>query len=273
VIRMRLQQFAQAAELLDAAASVDPRFPGVQYALGVSRFNAGEIAKAAAPLAQAVAQDPGNPAARRLLAMVSINGEMYEEAIDLLQNDPDLKTDPAISMALGIALTHGNRSTEAEAIFVRLLREHGPSASLFVGLGRALAYQGRFEPATAAASKALALDARVPEGRSVLGFIQLQTGRLAEAEESLRAELVAHPDQVESQRLLAAVLQAQGRNDEAIPLLRAIVDAWPDAPDARLRLSEAYTKAGKTELAKEQMETYRRLAKKQSGENRRLDWD
>jgi tetratricopeptide (TPR) repeat protein len=265
VIRMRLQQFAQAAELFEAASSVDPQFPGVQYALGVSRFNAGKFAQAFAPLAQAVAQDPGNPAPRRLLAMVSINGELYLEAIDLLQNDPDLKTDPAIAMALGIALAHGDRSTEAEAIFVRLLREHGPSAAFFVGLGRALAYQGRFEPATEAVSKALALDPRVPEGRSVLGFIQLRTGRLAEAEESLRAELVAHPDQVVSQRLLGAVLQARGRSEEATALLRAIVDAWPDTPGARLRLSEAYTKLGKTELAKEQMEAYRRLAKKPVG--------
>jgi tetratricopeptide (TPR) repeat protein len=268
VIRTRLQQFAQAAELFEAAASVDPQLPGVQYALGVSRFNAGGFAGAAAPLAQAVAQDAGNRVARRLLAMVSINGELYAEAIDLLQNDPDLKADPAIEMALGIALAHGDRSAEAEAIFVRLLREHDPSPPLFVGLGWALAYQGRFEPATAAVSKAMALNSSAPEGRSVLGFIQLRTGRLVEAEESLRADLVAHPEQVVSQRLLAAVLLARGRGDEAIPLLRAIVEAWPDAPDARLRLSEAYTKLGKTELAKEQMEAYRRLAKKRLGENR-----
>lgn len=260
VIQARARQFTKAAELLDTAVSIDPQFPGVQYALGVSRFNAGEFSAAAAPLTQAVVQDRDNRSARHLLAMVSVIGEMYDESIELLEHDPDVKKDPSLEIALGISLAHGKRAVEAEAIFTRLLDEHGPSAPLLVGLGWALAYERKFESAATAVSKALAIDPRVPEGQSVLGFIQLQTGRIVDAEESLRAELAAHPERVVAQRLLAAVLQAEGRADQAIPLLRAIVDAWPEAADARLRLSEAYTKIGKTELAREQMQAYGRLA-------------
>jgi tetratricopeptide (TPR) repeat protein len=103
VMQARQQQLARAAELFGAAGELAPDFPGVQYALGVTRFNTGEFDKATEPLARAFAADPGNADIRRMLAMASLNTGAHARAAELLESDPELSSNPDLRLALGMA--------------------------------------------------------------------------------------------------------------------------------------------------------------------------
>ena len=103
VIETRRDDIRSAAGLFEAAAGLDAAFPGVQQALGVARFNTGEFDKAIEPLQKASAADTSNPVLRRLLAIAWLNTGASEKAVPLLVADPELRSDPELRLALGMA--------------------------------------------------------------------------------------------------------------------------------------------------------------------------
>jgi len=296
VLETQARRFAQAADLFDEAAAVDPAFPNVQYSLGVARFNARQFDKATAPLARALAASPRDAALRRMLAMAWLETEAYEKAAALLGDDAEREADPSLQFSYGLALARSNHAKDAEAVFASLIARHGDSAKVRVVLGQASAQQGDFEAAIRELTKALELEPDVAEANATLGILYLKQGRLPEAEQALRAELRLRPDDVQSQNALATVLDREGRGQEALPLLRRALEAKPDFADARYQLGKillaegavsealtelqaaaraapddaniryqlgrAYQKLGRTELADEQFEVFRQLKQK-----------
>ncbi|MBW8868039.1 MAG: tetratricopeptide repeat protein, partial [Acidobacteria bacterium] len=192
-------------------------------------------------------------------------------------------------------LVRGDRAAEAEAIFSRLLADHGNTAELSVVLGHAYAQQGNFD----AAVEALQLNPDVADANNALGLIYLKQGKLPEAETALRGEVAAHPGNVKARERLATVLDLLGHSDQAAGELRTVLAAKPDfanaqyllgkillgrgdteqaighlevaarlAPDeanTRYQLARAYQKAGRTEQAEKEFEAYQRLKDTQRG--------
>ena len=126
---------------------------------------------------------------------------------------------------------------EAEAVFSRLIADHGDTPELTVVLGQAHAQQGDYEGAVELLQKALKLQPTVADANATLGFIYFTQGRLKEAEAALRAELAAHADNVRARHTLAAVVDRDGRPDEALPLLRAVLKARPGFAENRWKPS------------------------------------
>jgi tetratricopeptide (TPR) repeat protein len=299
VMQAQGEHFAEAAELLEKAAGVDPDFPRVQYSLGVAHFNAQQFEKATGPLTRALALSPQDAGLKRMLAMAWLNAEKYEKAAELLRDDPDLPVNPSLQFAYGLALAKSERTAEAEAIFSRLLALHGDSPELNVLLGKAHAQMGEFDSAVESLQRALRFKADVAEANGTLGVIYLKQGRMAEAEKALRAELAAHPTDLQSQQNLAVVLESLQQPDAAIPILRSALKAKPDFADARYllgkillaegaaaeavehleaaarvapedakihyQLGRAYQKLGRTELSERELEIYRHLKDKRPG--------
>jgi tetratricopeptide (TPR) repeat protein len=292
-------RFARAIPLLEEAAAIDAGFPGVQKALGVTRFNAGEFAAATAPLAAAAADDPEDADLRRTLALAWLNAGEYARAAELLVADARHSADPGLLYAYGMALVRSERPAEAEAVFARLLDEHADWPELQVLLGQAYAQQGDFPAAINALHRALELAPGVEDARATLASIYLRQGRLAEAEEELHAALGGDPEDVESRYLLATVLSLDRREDVAVDMLRSLLDEVPGHSDARYllgklllaageaeaaaaqleaaaglapaeanvryQLGQAYQKLGRAELAREQFEAFRELKAKERG--------
>ena len=295
VMQARSGRFAEAAELFEKAAEADANVPQVQYALGVAYFNARRYDKATGPLSRALAERPG-PELKRMLATAWLNTKAYDKAADLLRDDPELSANPSLQFAYGLALVRSDRAAEAERVFSQLIARHGDSAELSVLLGQAHAQQVEFEAARESLRRALQLQPDVAEANATMGVINLREGRLAEAEEALRAELKQHPADASAQQNLAIVLDAQQRPAEAIPILRRLLEAEPErataryllgkillaggdataaleqleaaarqAPDdakIRYQLGQAYQRLGRTELAEQQFELFRRLKAK-----------
>lgn len=296
VMQAQAQKFARATEFFAQAADVDADFPQVQYSLGVAYFNAQQFEKAIAPLERALAADAANADTRRMLALASLNAGAYDKAADLLERDPQRTSDPSLQYAFGLALVRGDRASEAEAIFSRLLADHGDTAELQVLIGQAHAQQGDYEAAIQSLQRALRLKADVADANTALGTIYLQQGRLAEAASALKTALATHPNDLRARHTLATVMDLDGRQDEAKTLLRSLLKTKPDHADARYllgkilsaegapleaveqleaairlqsdqpefhyQLAQTYRKLGRTELADEQFAIYQRLKDK-----------
>ena len=117
VMQARQQQLARAAELFGTASELAPEFPGVQYALGVARYNTGEFDKATEPLSRALAGDPGNATLRRMLAMARLNTGAHQKAVELLEGDPELASNPDLRLALGMAYRGLGQAAKANEQF------------------------------------------------------------------------------------------------------------------------------------------------------------
>jgi tetratricopeptide (TPR) repeat protein len=286
-------RFMRAAELFESSAALEPRFPQVQYSLGVAYFNAQRYDKAIPALVRARDEQPQNADLRRMLALASLNAEDYAAAADLLRDDPKLSSDPSLQYAYGLALVRSNRVEEAERIFSRVLAQNPDVPELNVVLGQAHAAQGDFDAAIASFRRAVSLKRDVADANAALGIIYLRQGDLGAARTALEAELAAHPGDIKARHTLATVLDLQGHGDEALRELRAVIAVNPNYADARYlfgkillargaaaeavdhlelaarlapndanthyQLGQAYQRLGRTELAARAFETYQRL--------------
>jgi tetratricopeptide (TPR) repeat protein len=260
VMRAQSQQFARAAEFFEQAAAVDPDFPQVQYSLGVAYFNAHKFDKAAAPLTRAMAGDPRNPAVRRMLALAQLNAGAYADAAKLLADDPARAADPSLQYAYGLALVRSDRAGEAEAVFSRLLAEHGANAELHVILGQAHAQQGEYDAAVRSLERALQLKPEVADAHAALGVMYMKQGKLADAAAALREELRVNPASLTARQTLATVLDLDGQPADAVTLLRDLLSRKPDFGDARYLLGKILLAQGDPQAAVAHLEAAVRLA-------------
>ena len=299
IMHAQAGRFARAAEQFESCADIDARFPQVQFSLGVAYFNAQRYDKAIAPLTHAREEQPQNADIKRMLALASLNTDDYAAAVDLLRDDPMLRSDASLQYAFGLALVRSDRAEEAERIFSRVLAQNPDVPELHVLLGQAHAAQGDFDAAIVSFRRALELKKDVAEANAALGVIYLRQGNLDAAREALTAEVTAHPNDVKARNTLATVLDLQGRSDEALKEVRAVIAVNPNYADARYlfgkillargsaaeavehlelaarlapedanthyQLGQAYQRLGRTELAARAFETYQRLKAKARG--------
>jgi tetratricopeptide (TPR) repeat protein len=260
IMHAQAQRFARAAEFLAQAAEVDPEFPQVQYSLGVAYFNAHQYDKAIAPLERALAANPASADVRRMLALAALSAAAYDKAAELLGSDPRRDGDPSLQYAYALALVRSGRTSQAEAVFARLLADHGSTPELQVLVGQAHAQQGDFESAIAALQRALQLQPDVAEANAALGQIYLKQGKLSEARKALEAELALHPGDADAAQALATVLDMAGEQDDAARILRALVRSRPDFANARYLLGKILLARGAADEAVEHLEAAARLA-------------
>ena len=260
VLETRDGEPRRAADLLAQAAALDPRLPGLQYSLGVARFNAEQFEMATEPLAQALEERPDDLNLRQMLALAWLNSDEYQRAAEMLAELPGMDADPRLQYAYGLALVRGGRAEEAEEVFLELLRENSAWPELNVLLAQAHAHQGDFDAAVELLQRALALDPEVAEAHGTLGEIHLRKGELETAEEHLRAELRSQPDDTRTMFTLATVLDLAQKPEEAKTLLRSLLDTEPHLAKGRYLLGKILLAQGSTEEARQQLEAASGLA-------------
>lgn len=263
VLQTKAGRFARAAELYQQGLELESRFPRrgtneerprLRYALGTALFNSGRFGEATAPLARALEATPGDATLRRMLALAWFNSEGYERAAELLRDDPERGSNPALEYTYAVALVRSGRATEAEPVFARLLAENADWPELNVLLGQAHAQQDDYETAVRYLERALELKGDVAEAHGTLGDIYLRQGKLDAAEQALRAELRSHPGDTRAQHTLAVVLDLNRKPEAALELLGPLLEAKPDLADARYLLGKILLAQGNPEEARAQLE-------------------
>jgi Flp pilus assembly protein TadD len=302
VIAAQQKQSVAAAAQFEAATAADPMFPHAVEGLGVAWFTAGQFDRAQPALTRALERDGGNAVLRRMVALSAFQLDDWPRAAGLLADDPQRLVDPALQFTFGVALVRSGRADEATAAFRQLLAANADSAEVNVVLGLAYAQQGDFDAATTALRHALQIKPDIPQAHATLGTMALKRGELTEAERALRAELAIQPSDSRTRQVLAVVLDLEGRPADALRELRTVIEARPAFSDAQYtmgkillaqgetaealghletaarlapgdanvhyQLAQAYQRAGRTELAREQFDAFRSLKDARRGDPR-----
>jgi cellulose synthase operon protein C len=270
VMQAQRQEFAQAADLFQRAAELDPATPQIHRSLGIAHYNTRRFVSAAAAFDKALASERENAELRRLLALSWLSAEAYDKAAALLRDDPQRSSDSELQTAYLVALIHTQRAAEAQAILARLIAREGASAELSVLLAQAQAALGRDAAASATLGRALTLKPDVADAHLALGKILLERRQLPEAERELRAELATSPGDLGAVCLLAEILQQTGRSAEAVKLLRSVLDSSPEAAEPRRILGTILLASGVAEEAATQLEAAARLRPRDAAIHRQL---
>ena len=245
----------------------DPRNADALHLLGMLAYEAGQLERATACLAEAIYITPWiAPFHNNLGRVLEARGEMedallcFEQALRL---DPDhaeahvnlgntlqrlglleeaiaeyrqgLELRPSCAEAhnnLGNALRTRGQLEEALACFKRALALKPEYAEAWLNRGNVLRDQEHLEEAERSCREALRCNPELAEGHSNLGAILHLEERLEEAEGCCREALRRKPGLSDALANLGAILLQQQRRDEAEACCRQALEGNPDHPEA-----------------------------------------
>ncbi len=108
----------------------------------------------------------------------------------------------------------------------------------------AMRREGRPEQAERALRDALAITGEQPQVLFRLATLQLRSGKLAAAEQTLRRFMQIEPGDAVGHRMLGATLARRGRAEQALAAMTAAVVSDPYSPEARLALGRTMIRQG-----------------------------
>ncbi len=179
----------------------------------------GDPGRAKPLLERALVKDPGNRAARSLLA--TLRGPAEVAAGDF-----------ASQWNLGNALFRSGKLDEAKGAFRAALAINPRSAETHFVLGDVLATMGDPGGAAKEYGETMRLGLRTPVVRTSLGSALLDSGDLSGAEAELRAAVDADPEFADGWNKLGIVLDKTERRPEALGSFSRALEVHPDHADA-----------------------------------------
>ena len=200
-----------------------------------------------------------------VLVTIANEGKRYEKLAALWRWSLDRMPNPIIYVELIRTLIDANKFDAAEAAFRELFEKFADerTARNLNELARVQARAEKFDAATATVREALKLEPNDADSTRMLAILLNQAGKPDEAIATLREALrldVANPD---LNSLLGGFLTQAGKNDEAIALFKGLIEKFPNNDEvvkaARQGLSTVYTNLG--DFAKGEAELEILLAK------------
>jgi len=152
-----------------------------------------------------------------------------------------------IQLEHGLVLAAVGQTKAAIAAFHRAVAADPSLAEAWQGLAEALELTG--DAAGAQQAQAQRIKAGTRDPVLMAAAVALVEGRLAEAEQGLRAALAAQPEAPAALRMLAEVAARQGRPDEAEAVLRRALDLAPSFAAARYNLATIVYRQGRSQEA------------------------
>lgn len=267
-----------------------PELADIQFLLGRAYLLSGEVGLAREVLERAVALDPRQYEARRILAWLDSGAGRTKEARQRLEDI--LKTEPGDLASLGLLLnlqvaardwghtkdtlsrirnipganfladvTEGHlylarrQYDKAVGAFERALAANQDAPEPLIALVRIEVNQGRLVQAQARLKDVLSHRPNHPYAHSVLGEVLLLQGDQAGAESRFRDATRLKPDWVTPWLNWATLKLSQKKPEEAEQILRAGLGANPRAEELHMLLASTLGERGQADLAIQEYET------------------
>ena len=249
----------------------------LQFTLGQMYLRNGDAKKSVQAVSRVVAQNPGNPQARQLLAAAyaaagDLKGAIgtLEEVVEYLpalatdlaryleQNSQPREAAAAYSVALTqrpndrqlkvqriVALSKAKEFSEAARFAGEARRQHPDDVNFPMLQARALFDAGDRSGAIAVAEQAVKSFPKDANTQWVLVGLYEDAGRSSDVEKQLRQMLVNEPSNARALNHLGYLLANRGEQlDEAISMVRKALDSDPDRPEYLDSLGWALFKKG-----------------------------
>lgn len=248
-VLLELKQFSEAEPHLRQAVASEPDRAEFHHSLGELLL--------ARTLEAAIFKETRSGVGQPRMRNVDAEGlKALERAVEL---DPDLLK---ARLRLGRAYYDLNRHDLALEQFEAIARKN----SRYPWIHSSLAVVHMNAGAVESAVQALRMELRnYPDHHSArleLGEALLKSGDTAQAVEhlvQLEEEDVSPADRVSLNHSLSKAYRDLGRLEKALAASRRALELDPDFPDGHYLLAQLYEQAGKAELARQQMDAFRRV--------------
>ena len=237
LIRLGQRRAREAVEELEAARELEPTYPDIRAWLGLARLAAGDARGAARSLERAVALRREFSRAHRHLALAQHALGFTAEALRAARRgwirDTEVPTfgRPALS---GLEAEAADEPALRRALAIR-----PRSPDLQLALGRRLASRGDHSEARAVLRAALTQRPGYPAATLELARNEIASSRMRDAETHLESLVRSRPSWVDAQALLGRTRLLLGDPGGALAPLRAAVRQRPDLEPARSDLAWA----------------------------------
>jgi tetratricopeptide (TPR) repeat protein len=239
----------QDAERWDSSA------PGVLRNLGVAAFRGQNYPECVRALAQVVAADPSDNAARAMLGSAYYALDNYPGAVKSISPLGDRAVhDSALGYAWAASLVRLGELAPA----TRILEEYEKSdLSLdnILLVGQLWLDMADYSHAVAAFRRALEQNPSLAQAHYFAGIAQLHWAHENEAIAEFNAALKLVPDDPDAKIGMGYVLMQQAKSAEAIDVFRSVIATHPENGNAHYQLGKLLLDAGKTQEAVEHLET------------------
>lgn len=235
----------EADALLASVLATNPDDPDLLSAYAERLRKQGKDAEAEATLTRAVAKSPFHQRARRQLGQLLQKGGRSQDAVEVYEEMLRIKPDDAEThFAIGSVLLDSDPT--AALPYLEEASRLAPSKPRFLtSLGVAYLKTGRMSEAEATLRRAIVLSPDDPSIRNNLGITLIQSRRFGEAIDELNALLKRHPEFVAARNNLAIALAETGDLARAEREVRQAVENTPDYLDALLTLAAILDRAGR----------------------------
>jgi len=177
------------------------------------------------------------PEFRQLQAQLLVKkGDITSAKASLIRMQEMAPDDDTPVLMLSALALKENNSAEAEKVLRAFIADHPEALNVSLTLGKLLVQEKRLVEAILVYRDIASRSGNNPEVLRQLGMLYFQHQDYAEAEETFRKLIEAHPDDV-NRFYLAASLEALDRNSEARDIYEKIDDSSPMAIDSQIRLA------------------------------------
>jgi len=237
---IRLKKYAEAEGQLREALRLKPDQPESEFNLGVLREETRHTAEAEAAYRRTIELAPKFAEAAFRLGNLAL-GRAQEASS---------KNDAKGSTAA---------MEEARGWYEKAVAGNSDYTEALYNLTLTLIQLKRLEAAAARAQALVRLGPNYAPNQFLLGTVQAQRGRIAEAEKAFRASVKLDPKCMDCAMRLGSLLYQTGKFDEAVPPLRRVVAADDKNAEAHYLLGLVLMRQGELAGARREMEAVARL--------------
>jgi cellulose synthase operon protein C len=217
---------------------------------GAANLSLGQTAPAERHLERAIASDPNNLPARKLLAQTRLGLRSPERALEALQPAMGDAADPSIAALAGMASVQAGDPAAAVDIFRRQLEQEPGNEELRAMLAVSLMSAGRTEEALAELAKIQTGDAATRQRADLIGIAaHLQAGDLLAARSVAARVAEAAPADAALYGSLGALFQGAGHLDEATAWFEEALAVAPENTAAAYNLGRIEANQGRLDQA------------------------
>ncbi|MGA3371403.1 MAG: tetratricopeptide repeat protein [Terracidiphilus sp.] len=253
-LRAAESEYAKAIELYRDSLQYEET-PGAYASMAFAEIQAGDLDKAIQFAQKALAADPGNLRAERILASGLAGKGEYAQAVEpftrIAQAEPTIDNQYLLLECL-LETRKPEDKARALAVFERMKKSAGDNGSLHVLLGRAYRDAGDIQAAIGEFQRAIAIDPRTPHAHYFFGLAQLVQNDWKPtpgAEAALRTEAEYFPQDYLANYMLGFLTAGDRKYEESNKYLLAAAKISPSSPDPFLYLGLNAFAEGKMDIA------------------------
>lgn len=228
---MRSKDYAQAANMLEKAAILEPKRADLKTALGRSKLASGELDAAVRQMEAAIALDPKDPQADVLLALTYLGNKDYDKALTAIALlDKKLPNNPLAANLKGRAFLGKKDLGNARKSFEYALSLDAAFVPAAINLAELDLQDKNFLAAKKRFEVVLAKDKNNLQAMLALARISLLSGNPQEQGSWLERAIASNPKRIEPRLELADYYLKRGEPQKAVVLASEVRELAPDDP-------------------------------------------